>query len=239
MKNALTRYWLYEFLSVPPLHRRYLRGVYRSTMVEAQASGWPRSTLVEPKFLLCGVGTAHTAVEFVLHARAHFQNAQITLLDIRKHVLDKAIRDLRKSGLTHMSGIKVMAKNAVKSELDSLSYDWIETDHFFQFFNSEDMRGLILEWHRLLKPSGIVTTRFYPSHLATFTGAAFLRLYHRYCASILTAPCHLHSTHSIRCAIEEAGFTPRFTPTSGFAVSMVATKASHCGDGGRVQKSTN
>ncbi len=228
MKNTLTRYWLYELLSVPLLHRRYLRGVYHSTLLEADATGWSRFTLVEPKFLLCGVGAAHTAVEFVLHARTHFPDSQITLLDIREHVLEKAINDLRKGGLTDMSGIKVMAKTAIKSKLESISYDWIETDHFFQFFDSEEMRGLVLEWHRLLKPSGIVTTRFYPSPASTATGRLLLRLYRWYCSSILTAPCHLYSTHSIKCAIEEGGLTPRFKIKNGGAVSMVAAKPTSC-----------
>lgn len=200
---ALSRYFLYEWLESDRAHRRYLQRAYDAV---EKLSGDQRYRLPvkNQKILLCGVGRAATAEYFCERLHRTAPSAKVTLFDLRPAVLDKAARRIWRRGLKLR--IETCAGNALAMPFADESFDWIETDHFFQFFHRDQLPGIISEWQRLLRPGGRITTRFFTPDLAR-SDERRRAVSWKFISWVISAPCHLHSTDEIISAFEAKKFS--------------------------------
>lgn len=135
---------------------------YEASNNLVKQQGW--ETLAEkdhPSVLLCGTGSSETSSRFVHFVRGKNPSAKITILDLQEYPLLASREQLRKELDGNLDGIAFVQTNALTMPFEDSSFDMIETDFFLQFFSSEQKANLLKEWQRVLKPSGIVTTRDY------------------------------------------------------------------------------
>ncbi len=199
----LNRYFIYEWLAPTPAHCRYLRVAYDATRQLAEEQRQPLVVGANPKVLLCGVGRSATAESFCEFLRDNFPKAEVTLFDLRRTPLDKAFPRIAKNNLSLR--VEIRTGDVLAMPFADATFDWIETDHFLQFFPPDQLPLLVAEWRRVLKPGGLVTTRFLSpdkTKLNDCISAAIWSLF----SWFISAPCHLHPAEKIREAFSGENF---------------------------------
>lgn len=113
--------------------------------------------------MLCGVGNEATADEFIKFVLSKNRNPKIIIIDIANEQI-KAVERLKKAKYKRLN-IKIKRINALNlgSYIRTSSLDWIETDGFFEYFDSKSLEKLLLLWRKLLVKNGFVTARTFSS----------------------------------------------------------------------------
>ena len=146
--------------NIHPLRQTLLRAFYRTSLRLIDKQGWPDPLAKEmPCVLLCGTASPYTTTTFVRFVRARNSAANITILDISAYSLSQSEHMLRMCPYIDASNISFVEGNALALPCADASFDWIETDFFLQYFSPTERITLLKEWHRVLKPEGIVTSR--------------------------------------------------------------------------------
>lgn len=190
------RYFLYEWLSNPDAHRKYLRHSYADALARARQVRPEIFSSHAPRILLCGVGTANTAETFCRFAWQLMPSAQIILFDLRPEVLEKSRRRLQAAGVGRAGQIEIRAGNALAFPFEERTFDWVETDNFLQFFTGRELRSLVAGWGEILKPGGLLSTRqIFPG---AGLGGKFSRCAWKTCSRLVSAPCHEHGVGEVQ-----------------------------------------
>lgn len=109
--------------------------------------------------LLCGVGNETTADEFIKFVITKNKKARIIIIDIGAEQI-RAVTTLVRSKYSSLNiDIKQINALELSSFLPRKSIDWIETDGFLEFFDTENLRDLLDIWRKILKQEGFITIR--------------------------------------------------------------------------------
>lgn len=137
-----------------------LRASYRTSSSLMSTLGWPHPLLKQtPRILLCGTASPHTTVVFARFVGQHNAQAHIDVLDISRYPLLQSEQFIATCPDIDPANVSFVEADALQMPFPDNSFDWIETDFFIQFFSAEEKALLFKEWHRVLKPGGVVTTR--------------------------------------------------------------------------------
>jgi ubiquinone/menaquinone biosynthesis C-methylase UbiE len=205
----MNRYHLYEWLAPDAAHRAYLRHAYDAAQQLAQTQRRPFLQTDAPKILLCGVGRTATAFFFCDYVRELFPAAEITLLDQRPDVLEKSLQKIRRHSPAQK--IQLTPGDALALPFADTTFDWIETDHFLQFFSADQLPRLFAEWQRVLRPGGCVTTRHFTPDKNRPRDRVPTAIW-KTISRVLSAPCHLHSAAEIQTLLAQKNFTVHTAP---------------------------
>ena len=127
-----------------------------------------------------------------LHARN--LQASATLFDMRPEVLARSLAAIRRN--QPEPSVQTSVGNALALPFPDATFDWIETDHFLQFFPPAQLPALIAQWQRVLKPGGVLTTRFFSPDLAN-RRERLQNANWKFVSRLLSAPSHFHPTDEI------------------------------------------
>ena len=191
----MKRYYIYEWLVPVGVHRRYLGQAYDATRRLAEEQQQPQIAAASPKILLCGVGRPATAEYFCEYLCNRVPSAEVTLFDLRRTPLEQAQLEIAKADSPHR--VEIRTGDVLAMPFADATFDWIETDHFLQFFPADQLPRLIAEWRRVLKPGGLVTTRFLTPDKTKFNDRVSSVVW-RFFSWLISAPCHLHPAEKIR-----------------------------------------
>ncbi|MCA9372216.1 class I SAM-dependent methyltransferase [Candidatus Woesebacteria bacterium] len=152
--------------------------------------------------MLCGTSGERTSSIFVDFVLSKNNQAKIIILDISEMQLTESKKLLTK--LFPKADIEYIKADAKKTSLISESIDFIETDGFFEYFNSKDLLLLMKEWRRLLRKDGFATTRAFAS--SSFFGKMvdIIRVF--ICKHYLDVIIHVHHMNAIEDIINKARF---------------------------------
>jgi ubiquinone/menaquinone biosynthesis C-methylase UbiE len=205
----MNRYHLYEWLAPDAAHRAYLRHAYDASRQLAQTQPRPFPANASPQILLCGVGRTATAEFFCDRVRKFFPAAEITLLDQRRDVLEKSLHKIRRH--SPAQNIQLTTGDALALPFADAAFDWIETDHFLQFFRADQLPRLFAEWQRVLRPGGCVTTRHFTPDKNRAGDRVPTVIWKTICW-IVSAPCHIHPAAEIQTLLAQNNFTVHTAP---------------------------
>ena len=146
--------------NIHPARTFLLRFFYHTCSRLIATLGWPGPLAKKaPHILLCGTASPYTTATFARFVYQRSKAAHIDVLDISPYALSQSASLLRTYRDIDCSKICFVEGDALHIPLPGASYDWIETDFFMQYFSSQEKATLFREWHRILKPGGIITTR--------------------------------------------------------------------------------
>lgn len=142
------------------LWRLYLRWAYRRCIEDLRKLNF-RADFNKKDFtaLLCGVGNEVTADEFIKFVITKNLKAKIIIIDIGSEQIRAVTKMVRSKYPTLDIDIKQINALELLSFLPGSSINWIETDGFLEFFNTDNLRDLLGVWKTLLKQEGFITIR--------------------------------------------------------------------------------
>jgi ubiquinone/menaquinone biosynthesis C-methylase UbiE len=191
---SLSRYSLYEWFATDRLHCRYLRAAYDCSARQVAGPRGQTWFAHVNQALLCGVGRTATAKFFYEQLHARNLQASATLFDMRPEVLARSLAAIRRN--QPEPSVQTSVGNALALPFPDATFDWIETDHFLQFFPPAQLPALIAQWQRVLKPGGVLTTRFFSPDLAN-RRERLQNANWKFISRLLSAPSHFHPTDEI------------------------------------------
>lgn len=137
-----------------------LRFFYATSVRLASMLGWPDPLADKaPRVLLCGSASPFTTLSFARFVGKRNRMARIDVLDISAYAVSQSAQFLKMCRDIDEERVSFVVGDALHMPFASERFDWIETDFFIQFFSPQEKAALFQEWHRVLKPGGIVTTR--------------------------------------------------------------------------------
>lgn len=151
-------YNIFSIVTIFPGWRRYLQSVYRDAVKDGEKAGIFLNKIGDINCLLCGVSGEITADEFLKNVFSLFPNAKVTIIDLG----DKQIQAVNKMVEDNYSSGNITVQKANALDLGFIcndAIDWIDTDGFFSFFDTEQLTELFKEWKRILKKDGVITFR--------------------------------------------------------------------------------
>ncbi len=146
--------------NIHSVRKSLLRFFYRTCSRLIEESGWPDPLAKKaPHILLCGTASPYTTTTFARFVSARNYAAHIDVLDISPYALSQSDNLLKTCPDIDSSKICFVEGDALHMPLPDMHFDWIETDFFMQYFSAQEKATLFKEWHRVLKPGGVITTR--------------------------------------------------------------------------------
>lgn len=146
--------------NIHAVRKSLLRVFYRTCAHLIEECGWSDPLANKaPRILLCGTASPYTTVTFARFASERNSMTSIDVLDISPYALRQSGRLLRTCRDIDRAKVCFVEGDALHMPLPDARFDWIETDFFIQYFSHEEKATLFREWHRVLKPGGIITTR--------------------------------------------------------------------------------
>jgi SAM-dependent methyltransferase len=175
--------------------------------------GWPDPLAKKaPQVLLCGTASPYTTVTFARFVSKRSNAAHIDVLDISPYTLKQSESLLKTCQDINSSKICFVEGDALHIPLPGASYDWIETDFFMQYFSAQEKVILFREWHRVLKPEGIITTRDWLWQKQNFSERVVDRTKNWLIKHILGPTAHSAQLREVWQLLNDAGFEVAFFP---------------------------
>jgi len=195
------------------VRKAQLRAFYRISSQFIHNLGW-RDPLAKkaPRILLCGTASPYTTVTFVRFVRKHSLAASFDILDISPYALSQSERLLRTCRDIDRANVSFVEGDALAMPFSDGCFDWIETDFFIQFFSAEEKTTIFKEWHRVLKPGGIVTTRDWLLQRQDFLEHAVDRTKNWLIRHILGPIAYSASAQQVRETLSHTGFEVAIFP---------------------------
>lgn len=197
--------------NIHPVRTSLLRFFYRTCSQLIERSDWPDPlSNLSPRILLCGTASPYTTITFARFVSERNHAAHIDVLDISPYALSqsasllKTCRDLEGSNISFVEG------DALHMPLPDTHFDWIETDFFMQYFSAREKAILFREWHRVLKPGGIVTTRDWLQQKQNFSERIVDRTKNWLIKRILGPTARSAKLGEVRQLLLDAGFEVAF-----------------------------
>src|SRR3989344_3017689 len=143
-----------------PLFQMYLRKEYVRGINDLKKLNF-KPELGKKGFtcLLCGVGNEATADQFIEFVLQRNPEAKIVIIDLGEEqvsAVSKLVKD-------KYSDSKILIKRINALDLPTIlkgeSVDWIETDGFLEFFDSQSISKMLKVWYQILSDDGFITTR--------------------------------------------------------------------------------
>lgn len=149
-----------------PIFRTYSRWAYRKGAEDLKKLD--RVPYFEREVfscLLCGVGNESTPFEFISFVRQRNVAAVIWIIDLGEEQI-RGVRRMVSEKFSNDQFIKTLKINTLEllSVIQKVSIDWIETDGFLPYFDSDSLQKLIQVWSGLLRTDGFVTTRMFSTY---------------------------------------------------------------------------
>lgn len=190
-----------------------LRAFYRTSTRFMNNLGWSEPLAKKaPRILLCGTASPYTTVTFVRFIRARNIMTSIEIMDISSYSLKqsecllKICRDIDNTNISFVEG------DALNMPFADGYFDWIETDFFLQYFSPAERTTLFKEWHRVLKPEGIVTTRDWLRQRDNFLERLVEHTKNWLIRHALGAVARSASLHDVKRTVNALGFDAAFFP---------------------------
>lgn len=145
-----------------PITKIYLENAYNTSREIILDNDWDDPLQKSsPTVLLSGTGMSLTTSSFVHFVKKHNHDAKIYILDWSTIPLENSKRRLSDEYRNNLEDehIHFVHADAAHTPFTDNLFDLIETDIFLAFFSLEEKAAVLREWHRILKPNGIITTR--------------------------------------------------------------------------------
>lgn len=143
-----------------PVRKSLLRFFYHTCFHLIAMLDWPDPLSKKtPCILLCGTASPYTTVTLARFVSERNSTAHIDVLDISPYALSQSASLMKTCPDIDSASICFVEGDALHMPLPGARFDWIETDFFMQYFSAQEKATLFREWHRVLKPGGIITTR--------------------------------------------------------------------------------
>ncbi|MBI4225900.1 hypothetical protein HY612_02195 [Candidatus Roizmanbacteria bacterium] len=162
--NQTLYYRRFKIIIGSPLWRIYLKRAYRKCIEGLRQLNFvPDFNKKDFTCLLSGAGNETTADEFIKFVIARNRKAGIIIIDIGDEQIE-AVKRLVQNKYQSLN-IKVKQINALDltSFIQKNNIDWIETDGFLEYFNTESLDSLLNVWNKILKKNGFITLREFAS----------------------------------------------------------------------------
>lgn len=199
--------------NIHPVRTSLLRFFYRTCSRLIQESGWPDPLSNNaPHILLCGTASPYTTVTFARFVNEHNNTSHIDVLDISPYALSQSERLLKTCQDIDSSKLCFVEGDALHIPLPNAHFDWIETDFFMQYFSSQEKTTLFREWHRVLKPGGIITTRDWLWQKQNFSERAVDSTKNWLIKHILGPTARSAKLEEVRQLLNDTGFDVVFSP---------------------------
>ena len=199
--------------NIHPVRKALLRVFYRTCARLIEECGWPDPLANKaPHILLCGTASPYTTITFARFVRERSSMASIDVLDISLYALRQSERLLKTYRDIDCTKICFVEGDALHMPLPNARFDWIETDFFIQYFSAEEKAALFKEWHRVLKPGGIITTRDWLWQKHNFSERVVDRTKNWLIKHILGPTARSAKLLEIRQLLHDAGFDVAFFP---------------------------
>lgn len=195
-------YKRFKFFTENKYWEKYLQWAYPTCLNDLSRLHFKPDLAVEGfTALLCGTSGETTALNFAKFVLSHNKRAKIIILDISESQITQSRTALK--NVYPNADIKCIIADALHTGLESESINYIETDAFFEFFNSDELTLLLIEWKRILKMDGFATTRAFASDTFLEKRLDFIRVLvaHRY----LKIGIYVHHLDGILNAISNSG----------------------------------
>ena len=175
--------------------------------------GWPDPLSKKaPQILLCGTASPYTTVTFARFVQRHNSMASLEVLDISPYSLRQSESFLGTCQDIDPTRVSFVEGDALNLPFSEGRFDWIETDFFIQFFSTEEKDTLFKEWHRVLKPGGIITTRDWLQQKHGFVERIIERTKNWLIRHILGPIAYSASSQEVKEALNDLGLEVAFFP---------------------------
>src|SRR3989338_6375370 len=165
----MSYYRKFKIVIGPPLWRVYLRWAYEKCIDDLSKLNFvPEFNRKNFTCLLCGVGNETTADEFIKFVIAKNKKAEIIIVDIGGEQIEAVKKLIHNKYLFFNIQIKQINALELTKLLRHHSIDWIETDGFLEYFDTNKLNTLLDIWRKILKLDGFITIRETASN--SFTG---------------------------------------------------------------------
>lgn len=199
--------------NIHPARKALLRVFYRTCARLIEECGWPDPLANEaPHILLCGTASPYTTVTFACFASKRNSMASIDVLDISPYALRQSERLLKTCRNIDGTKLRFVEGDALHMPLPDARFDWIETDFFMQYFPDEEKATLFREWHRILKPGGVITTRDWLWQKHNFSERVVDRTKNWLIKHILGPTARSAKLPEVQQSLHDAGFEVAFFP---------------------------
>ncbi len=196
-----------------PVRKSLLRFFYHTCLHLIAMLGWPDPIAKKaPQILLCGTASPYTTITFARFVNERSNAAHIDVLDISPYALNQSENVLKTCRDIDSSKICFVEGDALHVPLTDARYDWIETDFFLQYFSTEEKATLFREWHRVLKPGGIITTRDWLLQKQNFSERVVDRTKNWLIKHILGPTARSAKLSEVQQLLNDTGFEMAFFP---------------------------
>jgi len=199
--------------NIHPIRKSLLRFFYHTSSHLIKRLDWPDPLLKKaPRILLCGTASPYTTLTFASFVSKRNSKASIDVLDISPYALSQSASLLKTCQDVDSTNICFVEGDALNTPLPNAHFDWIETDFFLQYFSAQEKTTLFREWHRILKPGGIITTRDWLLQKQDFIEQAVDRTKNWLIKHILGPTARSAELQQIQQLLRDAGFEVAFFP---------------------------